>query len=89
MPNLMLHNVWNISPTVAIGDNPLYESSFNEWMGSGGASGGSSSPWILPRILLKARSEIKPNLMDILNQVDEAIKEHGIIDYIKPAINYY
>ena len=24
MPNGVLHSVWNISPTIAVGDNPLY-----------------------------------------------------------------
>ena len=89
MPNVLLHSVWNVSPTtIAIGDNPLYETSFDEWAGSGGDDISSSS-WVRPRILNLSEGKIKSRLNDILNQIDEAVAKHEIIDYIRPVISAY
>ena len=35
MPNLVFHSVWNMSPTLSVGNNPLHDSSFVEQLGSG------------------------------------------------------
>ena len=52
MPNLVLHTVWNVSPTVALGDNPLYTTSFDEFMGSG-----EEFKWMSDRIILKNKDK--------------------------------
>ena len=89
MPNVVLHTVWNVSPSLAIGDNPLYETSFDEWMGSGGSNKGSNSGFDRERIILKAKGESKSRLMDIIEQVDEAILKHRIVNFTRPDIEVY
>ena len=78
MPNVALHTVWNVSPSLAIGDNPLYETSFDEWIGSG--------ELYRDRIILKARGQTKSRMIDIIKQVDEAIDKHRIVNFTKPEI---
>ena len=89
MPNVVLHTVWNVSPSLAIGDNPLYETSFDEWIGSGGANGSSNSGFDQDRIILKAKGEAKSRIMDIIKQVDAAIVEHRIVNFTRPEIDAY
>ena len=89
MPNMVLHTVWNVSPTVAIGDNLLYESSFDEWVGSGGAPGSFTSDWVRSRILALSKGQTKKRIDDILEQVGEAIIKHNISDYSRPVISAY
>ena len=91
MPNIILHSVWNVSPTtIAIGDNPLYKTSFDEWIGSGGVVNRSlTSDWVHSRILLKARGDTKSRINDISEQVNEAIAKHKITNYEKPLIGTY
>ena len=78
MPNVALHTVWNVSPSLAIGDNPLYETSFDEWIGSG--------ELYRDRIILKARGRTKSRMIDIIKQVDEAIDKHKILNFTRPEI---
>ena len=75
MPNGVFHAVWNTLPSVAIGDNPLYETSFDEWIGTGGLDGSSSSDWIKPRIVLKAKGSTKTWITDIEEQIVENLNE--------------
>ena len=89
MPNMVLHSVWNVSPTIAIGDNPLYENSFDEWIGSGGASPSMTSNWIRSRIVALSKGKTKSRINDIMEQVDEAILKHKIVDYSRPEITAY
>ena len=89
MPNVVLHTVWNVSPSLAIGDNPLYETSFDEWIGSGGASSSSNSGFDQDRIILKAKGVAKSRIMDIIKQVDEAIVKHRIVNFTRPEIDAY
>ena len=89
MPNIVLHSVWNVSPTVAIGDNPLYESSFDEWAGSGGAPGSETSDSVRSRILALSKGKTRKRINDILEQVAEAIIKHNISDYSRPVISAY
>ena len=89
MPNMVLHAVWNVSPTVAIGDNPIYESSFDEWAGSGGASGSSTSDWVRSRILALSKGKTRKRIEDILEQVHEAIIQYNISEYSRPVISAY
>ena len=84
MPNVVLHTVWNVSPSLAIGDNPLYETSFDEWMGSEV----SNSDFIRDRIILKARQS-KSRIMDIIEQVDDAIVKNRIVNFTRPNIAVY
>ena len=78
MPNMIFHTVWNISPTVVLGDGLLYETSFDEWIGSG--------ELYRDRIILKARGQTKSRMIDIIKQVDEAIDEHKILNFTRPEI---
>ena len=89
MPNMIFHTVWNVSPTVVLGDGLLYETSFDEWVGSGGVNGSSTSDWIQSRILLKAKGHIKSWINDISEQVNEAIAKHNITNYETPLIGSY
>ena len=89
MPNMIFHTVWNISPTVVLGDGLLYETSFDEWMGSGGSNNSSNSGFDRERIILKAKGESKSRLMDIIEQVDEAILKHRIVNFTRPDIEVY
>ena len=68
MPNGVFHAVWNTLPSVAIGENPLYKTSFDEWIGSR-----DSSDWIRSRILLKLKGPTKAWITDIEEQINEAI----------------
>ena len=86
MPHVVLHSVWNTLPSVAIGDNPLYETSFDEWIGSGGVNGSDTSDWIHSRILLKAKGYTKSWINDISDQVNEAIAKHKITNYERPNL---
>ena len=89
MPNIILHSVWNVSPTtIAIGDNPLYKTSFDEWIGSGGDDVSSSS-WIRSRILSLIKGKTQSRLNDILEQIDEAIEKHKIVNYTSPVVSAY
>ena len=84
MPNVVLHSVWNTLPSVAKGDNLLYKTSFDEWIGSVG-----TTEWIQERIVQKADEYTKSWLNDISKQVDEAITKHKILNYEKPLIEPY
>ena len=88
MPNIVLHTVWNLSPTVSLGENPLYNTSLDEWIGSGGDDE-SSSDWIRSRIINLSKGKTKSRLNDIIEQMNEAITKNGIIDYIRPVISAY
>ena len=79
MPNVALHTVWNVSPSLAIGDNPLYETSFDEWIGSGELDKYRKSP-VKSRILQYAKGSTKSWLNDIVDQIDETISKHKITD---------
>ena len=83
MPHMVLHSVWNVSPSVAVGDNPLYETSFDEWIGS---DVGAESYFIRDRIILKTRGYAKSKIDDLMEQVDEAISKNKIVNYSKPKI---
>ena len=70
IPHMMYHSVWNISPTVAFGDNPLYESSFNEWAGFD-FNKDDDLKFLFDRILLKTNGEIKSQILRILEQIEQ------------------
>ena len=89
MPNVVLHTVWNVSPSLAIGDNPLYETSLDEWMGSGVSNNSSDSGFDRDRIILKAKGESKSRIMDINEQIEEAIVKHKIVNFTRPDIEVY
>ena len=83
MPNGVYHAVWNSLPSVAVGDNPLYETSFDELIGSGELDGNTStsieifnSDWIRPRIILKAKGTTKTWIADIEKQIISSTASH-------------
>ena len=55
----------------------LYESSFDEFIGSG------KQQWIKDRILLKTKGARKDNLLNIVAQIEESVKKHKIMEYDK------
>ena len=67
---MMYHSVWNVSPTVAFGDNPLYESSFNEWAGFD-FNKDDDLKFLFDRILLKTNGETKSQILRILEQIEQ------------------
>ena len=73
MPNGVLHTVWDLYPSVSVGDNPLYETSFDEWIGTGGVDGSSNSFSVKKRILQNAKGGTKLWLKDIVDQIDETV----------------
>ena len=82
MPNLVLHSVWNLSPTISVGNNPLYESSFVEHLGSGNV--GSSK--INQEIIHKISSRETPLITDTIRQINRAIRDQNILHYTSPKI---
>ena len=69
IPHMVYHSVWNVSPTVAIGDNPLYTSSFNEWAGFDYKKE-NDYKFLFDRMLLKTNGETKSQMLNILNQIE-------------------
>ena len=84
MPHVILHSVWNTTPSVAIGDNPLFESSFVELMGSGGYS--ESSEEIRNVVESKTTGDVRKRLQDVKNQIHEAIIQNNILTYTKSLL---
>ena len=89
MPNGVFHIVWDFYPSVSVGDNPLYETSFDEWIGSGGVDGSSTSNLVKKRILQHAKGGTKLWLNDIVDQIDKTVYRHKIADYKGPIIDNY
>ena len=81
MPHVILHSVWNTTPNVAIGDNPLFESSFVELMGSGGYS--ESSEEIQNVVESQISGDVRKRVEDVKNQINEAIIQNNILTYTK------
>ena len=81
MPHVILHSVWNTTPSVAIGDNPLFESSFVESMGSGGYS--EQSEEIRNIIGINTSGDVRKRLEDVKDQINEAIVQNNILTYTK------
>ena len=67
---MVYHSVWNVSPTVAIGDNPLYTSSFNEWAGFDYKKD-NDYKFLFDRMLLKTNGETKSQILRILEQIEQ------------------
>ena len=79
MPNLVFHSVWNISPTISVGNNPLYQSSFSEHLGSGGY--GSD---INKNLKKRIKSLHIATLSDISKQINDAIRSQNILEFSTP-----
>ena len=86
MPNGVYHTVWDFYPSVSVGDNPLYETSFDEWIGSNELKESHS---VKTRILQHAKGRIKSWLNDIVDQIDGTVSRHKIADYKGPMIYHY
>ena len=81
MPNLVYHSVWNISPTISVGNNPLYQSSFVEHLGSGGSGfdiNGSLKKKIRKRNII--------DVSDVSEQINHAITSKNILHFSMPKI---
>lgn len=74
---MVLHSVWDLSPTISVGDNPLYESSFVEHFGSDGKS---------PLIKKKLKSLNLKHISDVRQQVNNAILKHNLLTYKPPTL---
>ena len=78
MPNLVYHSVWNISPTISVGNNPLYQSSFVEHLGSGGAG------FDLKKEIRTLKNSA---VSDVSNQINDAIRSQNILNFSTPQFN--
>ena len=76
MPNLVFHSVWNLSPTLSVGNNILYESSFIEQIGSGRYNGDENV-----EISEKISAKGLPYVSDTIKQVNDAILQDNILSY--------
>ena len=81
MPNLVYHSVWNISPTISVSHNPLYQSSFVEHLGSGGF--GYDINRTLKQII---RSLNTTGILDVSKQINDAIRSQNILKFSTPKI---
>lgn len=79
MPNLILHSVWNMSPTISFGNNPLFKTSFVEHLGFGGLG---KSRTIRQKIKIINDSEVDK----VSEQINAAIRSHHILNYSPPKI---
>ena len=84
LPNMVLHSVWNTASTVAVGDNPSYESSFDELFGSGNSK---VSTMLKKKIETEIfTGDIRKRTEDVKEQVNESIRKNNILTYVKPAL---
>ena len=82
MPNLILHSVWNVASTISLGNNPLYQSSFVEHLGSGGSGNGE----ITKTLMSKIKSLQTPITADISEQINAGIRSRNILNFSSPKI---
>ena len=76
MPNLVHHAVWNLTPTLSVGNNPLFQSSFVEQLGSG-----------LPLVTDRLMELDAPFLKHVKDQMNEAIKRQALPTYKPPKFS--
>ena len=81
MPNIVYHSVWDLSPTLSVGNNPLFESSFVEQFGSGRDHelGGLSITEKLIGLGLE-------HLENVRIQIDNEIMKNNILTYKPPKL---
>ena len=81
MPNLVYHSVWDLSATLSVGNNPLFESSFVEQFGSGRDHelGGLSITEKLIGLGLE-------HLENVRIQIDNEIMKNNILTYKPPKL---
>ena len=84
MPNLVIHSVWNLSPTISFGNNPLYKSSFVEHLSCGGSGSDEISQSIRQKI--KNLMDTESELAEVAEQINAAIRSHQILKYSPPKI---
>ena len=83
MPNLIFHSVWNMSPTIAVGDNPLYDSSFIEHLGSGTFGTNIRVKDMISRLTSDVFGE---SVSNVKQQMNAAIKLHNVLRYKNPRL---
>ena len=81
MPNLVYHSVWDLSPTLSVGNNPLFESSYVEQFGSGRSH---RAEGIL--ITEKLDDSGFNYLEDVRKQINEEIMKNNILSYKPPRV---
>ena len=83
MPNIVFHSVWNLSPTISVGNNLLYKSSFVEHLGSGRGNGEDQYLDVIEAI--KRLKE--QHLFDVIQQINEKISNDYILNHKAPMIS--
>ena len=81
MPNLVYHSVWDLSPTLSVGNNPLFESSYIEQFGSGRSHRSDGVP-----ITEKLDNSGLDYLEDVRKQINEQIMKNNILSYKPPKV---
>ena len=72
-----------MSPTIAVGDNPLYESSYTEHLGSGDLTTSLKLKDMIGRL---KSGDIGRQVSDVKKQLNEAILENDILRYQNPIL---
>ena len=83
MPNIVFHSVWNLSPTLSVGNNLLYESSFVEHIGSGRGHGEDQYLDVIDAI----KGLKQQHLTDVNQQINEEISKDYILNYEIPKVS--
>ena len=81
MPNVVYHSVWNISPTISVGNGQLYQSSFVEHLGSGGS--GYEINKNVKKMIRTLNTDV---VSDVSEQINDAIRSQSILLYSTPKI---
>lgn len=82
MPHFVSHAVWNIETSIALGENPLYESSFVEISGS--KLENDQGFWISDRVDAFSKGEIRERILRVQEHIEENVV--NIRNYSKPII---
>ena len=82
MPNLAYHSVWDLTPTLSVGNNPLFESSYVEQFGSGRDHELEGS-----FITEKLKGYGLDHLENVQRQMNKEIKHNNILTYKPPKLS--
>ena len=82
MPNLAYHSVWDLSPTLSVGNNPLFESSYVEQFGSGRDHELEGS-----FITEKLKGYGLDHLENVQRQMNQEIMQNNILTYKPPKLS--
>ena len=82
MPNLAYHSVWDLSPTLSVGNNPLFESSYVEQFGSGRDHELEGS-----FITEKLKGYGLDHIENVQRQMNQEIMHNNILTYKPPKLS--